>query len=228
MDDATREQYEEKLRKQRRRTKRLMRTAQSEGFMMGAAAMLRPGDVVVDCGANVGNVTAVLCATGATVHCFEPDPYAYGLLHDRFGKAENVHLHNKAVGIEAGSIGLMRSATFDDDPKKNTVMSTTLPGGRGISTDGSDVIDVEMIDFPAFLTNLIATSGDIAMLKMDIEGAELDILEVMQSRRLFDPIRITLVETHERKFPELRPRFRTLKTQIAQEFSTSKVNLDWI
>lgn len=228
MDQATRDAYEEKLRKARRRLKRHVRTAQSEGFMTGAAAMLRPGDVVIDCGANVGDVTEVLSATGATVHCFEPDPYAFSLLEDRFGDAANVHLHNQAAGVTAGSIGLMRAESFGEDPKKNTVMSTTLPGGRGISTETDNVIEVEMIDFPAFLSGLVAEHGDIAMLKMDIEGAELDILEAMEERDLFAPVRVTLVETHERKFPDLRPRFRALKERIGEKYATSKVNLDWI
>ncbi|GAB5438408.1 MULTISPECIES: FkbM family methyltransferase [Roseobacteraceae] len=228
MDQATQEGYEEKLRKLRRKLKRHVRDAHSQGFMLGAAAMLRPGDVVIDCGANVGDVTAELAATGATVHCFEPDPYAFSMLHNRFAETPNVTMHNKAVGIEAGTIGLMRSASFDDDPKGNSVMSTTLPGGRGMSAEADGVIDVEVIDFPAFLDGLIKEHGDIAMLKMDIEGAELDIIEVMDQRALFDPIRVTLVETHERKFPNLRPRFRALKSRVAEKYSTSKVNLDWI
>ncbi|SDD93856.1 FkbM family methyltransferase [Ruegeria marina] len=228
MEEATRERYEEKLRKARRQLKRQVRTAQSEGFMTGAAAMLRPGDVVVDCGANVGDVTEVLSATGATVHCFEPDPYAFSLLERRFGAAENVILHNKAAGVAAGSIGLMRAATFGEDPEKKTVMSTTLPGGRGISADAGDAIEVGMIDFPAFLEGLIAEHGDIALLKMDIEGAELDILEEMDARDLFAPIRVTLVETHERKFPDLRDRFRALKSRMAERYAPTKVNLDWI
>ena len=40
-------------------------------------------DVVFDCGANVGDVTAPLAATGATVHAFEPDPFAFGQLSRR-------------------------------------------------------------------------------------------------------------------------------------------------
>ncbi|MEY8838736.1 FkbM family methyltransferase [Cribrihabitans sp. XS_ASV171] len=226
MDTATQEHYEERLKKMRRKMARRVRTAQSEGFMAGAAAMLRPGDVVVDCGANVGDVTAVLAATGATVHCFEPDPYAWEILSGRFAEAPNVHLHNKAVGVAAGSVQLMRSDAFDDDPRGKTVMSTTLPGGRGISAEAA--VEVEMIDFPAFLSGLVDEAGGIAMLKMDIEGAELDILEAMEKQQLFDPIRVTLVETHEKKFPDLRPRFKALKARMAEAHASSKVNLDWI
>ena len=43
-----------------------------------------------------------------------------------------------------------------------------------------------------------------------------------------DAIRVTLVETHQSKFPDLRDRFRALKARMAGRFSPSKVNLDWI
>jgi hypothetical protein len=45
-----------------------------------AVRRLRPGDVVVDCGANIGLITLRLAARGATVHAFEPDPYSFGRL----------------------------------------------------------------------------------------------------------------------------------------------------
>ncbi|NDW47345.1 FkbM family methyltransferase [Ruegeria sp. PrR005] len=165
--------------------------------MTGAAAMLRPGDVVIDCGANEGDVTEVLSATGATVHCFEPDPYAYSLLERRFSAAPNSILHH-------------------------TSRWARHQRGCGGCDRGRDDRS------PAFLEGLIADHGDIAMLKMDIEGAELDILEEMDARDLFAPIRVKLVEIHERKFSDLRDRFRALKTRMAGRFSPSKVNLDWI
>ncbi|MFM7443241.1 MAG: FkbM family methyltransferase, partial [Tabrizicola sp.] len=65
---------EDALRKLKRRHKRDLRHARAEGMLAGIAAMLRPGDVAVDCGANRGDVTAVLAASGAVVHAFEPDP----------------------------------------------------------------------------------------------------------------------------------------------------------
>ena len=48
-------------------------------------------------------------------------------------------------------------------------------------------------------------------MKMDIEGAELEILEQMHERDFFDRIRLTVAETHENKFKALRPRFQALR-----------------
>ena len=48
-----------------RRQKRNMRKAWAEGYLTAITAMLKPGDLAVDCGANMGVVTEKLAATGA-------------------------------------------------------------------------------------------------------------------------------------------------------------------
>ena len=63
---------------------------------------------------------------------------------------------------------------------------------------------------------------------MDIEGAELDLLEHMQAHGLFDLVRLTVAETHENKFRDLRPRFAALRAAVADTYPVTRVNLDWI
>lgn len=218
----------QELEKLKRRHDRNMRVSYARGLLGGIASMLRPGDVAVDCGANVGDVTGVLAATGAHVHCFEPDPFAFGKLSNRFADAQNVTLHQAAVGLNAGQITLMRAANFEDNPRGGSVKSTVIAGGRGIDEGEKAGIAVDLVDFPAVLRDLIDRHGEIAFLKMDIEGAELDILEEMERQDLFAPIRLTVAETHESKFKALRPRFRALKERVATAYPTTKVNLDWI
>lgn len=188
--------------------------------------MLEPGDVVLDCGANVGAVCGPLAETGATVHAFEPAPYAYEQLSKRVEGQKNVTLHNVAVGTEAGTVKLMRAEGFDDDPAKNSVKSTILEGGR--STTEGETVDVELIDFIKLCKELIKKHKKIAFLKMDIEGAELDLPEKMLAEDMFDKIGLTVVETHEKKFKELRPRYRALREAVAAKYPITKINLDWI
>ncbi len=139
--------------------------------------MLSPGDVVIDCGANLGEIAEPLAQTGAHVHGFEPDPYNFAKLQERLGHLPNVTLHNAAVGTSEGSVRLMRAANWDENPDLASVKSTIISGGRNIVETEGDGIDVALIDFPLFLRGLIAAHGKITFLKMDIEGAELDILE---------------------------------------------------
>ena len=219
---------EEQLQKLKRRQNRNMRAANAKGLLQGIVSMLKPGDIVLDCGANLGVVTDPLAATGAMVHAFEPDPYAFEKLQDGFADSPNVTLHNAAVGIVAGSIRLMRASNFEENPKGASVKSTVVSGGRKIDEDDANSIEVALIDLPDMIRDLVATHGEIAFLKMDIEGAELDLLERMLAEDLFDNIRLTVAETHENKFRDLRPRFEALRAAVSARFPVTKVNLDWI
>ena len=217
---------EDPLKKLKRRHQRDLRHARAEGLLQGVVSMLRPGDVAVDCGANRGDVTALLAATGATVHAFEPDPYNLAKLTERFADVPNVQLHAAAVGPEAGTVRLMRAANWEANPDLASVKSTVVAGGHNIAE--GEGVEVALIDFPAFLQGLISAHGRVAFVKMDIEGAELDLLGAMLDARLFDQIQLTVAETHERKFKDLRPRFAALRSAAAEAYPPTRVNLDWI
>ena len=217
---------EDPLKKLKRRHQRDLRHARAEGLLQGVVSMLRPGDVAVDCGANRGDVTALLAATGATVHAFEPDPYNLAKLTERFADVPNVQLHAAAVGPEAGTVRLMRAANWEANPDLASVKSTVVAGGHNIAE--GEGVEVALIDFPAFLQGLISAHGRVAFVKMDIEGAELDLLGAMLDARLFDQIQLTVAETHERKFKDLRPRFAALRSAVAEAYPPTRVNLDWI
>ena len=219
---------DDEAKKAKRRVARALRHAHAQGLMQGILSMLRPSDVVFDCGANVGDVTEPLSKTGAHVHAFEPDPYAYNQLQKRVGGLTNVTLHNAAVGPTSGVIKLMRAANFEDNPKGGSVKSTVISGGRNINEGKDAGIEVPLISLPDFIQETLQSHPRIAFIKMDIEGAELELLEIMLAEDLFKNIDLTVTETHERKFKELRPRFRVLRKAISAQHPVTKVNLDWI
>lgn len=228
MSDAATETEDARKAKEKeaRRTKRNLRHAHAHGMMQGILSLLKPGDIVYDLGANVGDVTVPLAQTGATVHAFEPDPFAFEKIKARVDGMDNVVLHNAAVDAKEGEITLYRAQNFDDNPMGGSVKSTIVAGGRNINED--DGIKVQLVNFLALLRKQIDENGEIALVKMDIEGAELELLEAMLEEDLFDHIRLTVVETHERKFRELRPRFRALRKAVGERYPITKVNLDWI
>ncbi len=209
-----------------RRQKRNLRKASAEGFLAGVCAMLRPGDLVMDCGANMGVVTVVLAATGADVIAYEPDPFAFATLQEKFADVANVTLVNAAVGVGSGTVRLMRADNFVDNPTGASVKSTILDGGRRIDTANS--VEVPLIDFPTLVREKAAERGGIAFVKMDIEGAELEILEQMDAEGLFAHVRCLVAETHERKFRDLRERYRAIREGFAEKYPAGRVNLDWI
>jgi FkbM family methyltransferase len=209
-----------------RRHRRELLQARADSLLQGVASMLRPGDVVVDGGAHWGDVTERLAATGATVHAFEPDPVNFARLQARFAGVATVHLHAAALGVAAGMGRLSRLAGWQDDPRRALAKSTLMDGHPQMA--GAERVEVPVIDLLVFLDGLMAERGEVAVLKLDIEGAELAILEEMLTRRLFDRIRLTLAETHERLFPALQPRYAALRAAVADTWPATRVNLDWI
>lgn len=205
---------------------RARRTARAAGIMQAAEAFLRPGDLAVDCGANVGSVTSRLAKTGADIIAFEPDPVAFAELQRAVAGASNVTLHQKAVGVATGTVPLFRGERFDENPVVSSRRSTIVPGANRME-DGV-AMTVEVVNLPALLRGWATRPGGVALLKLDIEGAELDILTDMLRFDLFDHVRLTVAELHGYKFPDLKDDFTAIRKLINARFPAHRVWLDWV
>lgn len=223
---ALRLEAELRIAEMTRRAKRSGQEAWARGYMKAVASLLRPGDLAIDLGANIGAVTKVLAATGADVIAFEPDPVTFAKLTERFAGHANVSLVNAAVGVGGGTVRLMRGENFEENPRLASTKSTILAGAAGVDT--GNFVDVPLIDFPTLVRQEVAKRGRIDFIKMDIEGSELDVLEAMDRENLFENIRALVAETHEHKFKELRPRYRKLRELIARTQPSGRISLDWI
>ncbi len=171
---------------------------------------LAPGDVAIDLGANVGEITALMAARGAEVHAFEPDPLAFSVLSEKFADSDLVSCHNVAVSNRAGRMKLYFREERGDDPLVYSVGSTLSAEKTDVDTDA--FAEVEVIRFADF----VAQFPRVRLLKIDIEGAEADVLDDLLARGLFDRIDLTLVETHEEWIPELVPRMEAIKAEASK------------
>jgi FkbM family methyltransferase len=129
----------------------------------------RPGDVVLDVGANIGLFPLHLAtlASGLRVHCFEPNPRAHALLRRNLeanGLTGWVTAHPLAVFDHNGPVVLRRAARSGH----RSLLATTL-----VRPEDGD--EVEAID----LAEALRRSGAerVALLKVDVEGAEIEIVE---------------------------------------------------
>ncbi|HEY6140693.1 MAG TPA: FkbM family methyltransferase [Thermoanaerobaculia bacterium] len=118
---------------------------------------LRPGDTVVDCGANVGLLTLVSASivgnTGA-VYAIEAHPRLARYLRSNvaFNDATNVTIFHNAVGDTEGTIAFSDRITDDSNH--------ILPGGEGIA------VTMKPLDA------LIPAGTPVRLLKLDVEGYE--------------------------------------------------------
>lgn len=183
---------------------------------------LQPGDVTVDCGANVGDMTAILARNGATVHAFEPNPHAYAVLAAKFVGQPNVVCHNAAVGTSAGRLALYLHKNSDQDEVLWSNGSSLLADKPNVSRARS--VEVDVVDLAEFLQSL---SEPVKVLKIDIEGAEVDLMNHLLDTKVLVSIAHVFVETHDAKIPSLAGPTKALRKRLADSGLT-QVNLDWV
>ena len=203
----------------RKLKRRLQRRAEARFLELCCA--LSPGDIALDLGANIGDLTVHLAANGATVHAYEPEPETFGLLSERFAQSANVHLHQAAVSDRDGTTELILPASFREKPRsasKSASIAHDRYLGPGHIAHNVIVHNISTI--------ICALPKLPTLVKMDIEGAELAVLEAMRKDGLAGPRMAIFVETHERLDPESLPRVRALQ-KWAREEALGYVNLYW-
>ncbi|MCF6118151.1 FkbM family methyltransferase [Mesorhizobium muleiense] len=198
------------------------RPSWNASYLFGRACRrLKPGDIVIDAGANLGEITSALAKTGSTVHAFEPDPYTFERLRKNVGAFKNVHLYQQALADQSGTAKLYRSREFSSDPDFWSQSSSLYADKSNISKD--DYTEVEQLSIVDFVREL---GSPVRILKIDVEGAEVPMLESILSCGLMNKIDMIFAETHEKKIPQLAERTRTLREAIKRDWA-NKINLDW-
>jgi FkbM family methyltransferase len=185
------------------------------------AVKLKPSDIAIDCGANIGNITALLCRTGATVYAFEPNPFAFKELQKRFLDNPKVHCIQKGVLDENGRMHLYLHEFSDQDEVKWSTGSSLLDFKGNVNKD--KFVDVEIIDLTEFIGSL---NQKVKILKMDVEGVECKILKKLIDTGLIYSIEHMFVETHDVKNPALKDETDQIRS-LLHEKKISHVNLDW-
>jgi len=88
----------------------------------------------------------------------------------------------------------------------------------------SDTFQVETVDI---LTILRELPGHVQIMKMDIEGAEADVLERLLPSSEVNKVRKMFVETHEPQMPELRDRLKAIRSEVEKR-EKPEIYLDWV
>lgn len=202
--------------KRRARKKRPELTAFRE-----AVDRLGPDDVAIDCGANVGLFTIEMARSGATVYAFEPNPAAFAALEERVRDYPNVKAIQAAVTAAAGPVTLYLHKWAADDPLHWSTSSSLIAEKRNVRREGAVVVDG--ISLAQFIRDL---GRRIAILKIDVEGAEVAILNHLLDEGLHDQIDQAFVEVHDKRIPALAEPTRAL-TERLRALGATQFRLDW-
>jgi len=131
--------------------------------------LVRPGDTVLDIGANIGLVTlwmSSLVGESGRVHAFEPNPILQEMLEKTFHRngCSNVQLHRMALGSEEGTLDLWI-------PQNNA--------GAGSLILNREVEDCHVVPVPVHtLSSVLGQEriDSVRLIKIDAEGFEEEVL----------------------------------------------------
>lgn len=155
-------------------------------------------DLVLDGGANTGQYAAKLRAHGyaGAIVSFEPSATAFAQLSANAERDGAWRCRNEALGAYSGHADLLlaansvSSSVFEATPE----LLTSLPMAR---TTGRECVPIVRLDDVA---DELSLAGRAALLKLDVQGAELDALRGAEASLR----RIELVEAEQALVPMYR------------------------
>ena len=177
-------------------------------------------DIVIDCGANIGDVTSAYLKKGCTVIAFEPNPHCIDFMKRRFKGRKKLFLINKAVSDKVG-VSRLFNHKFQNGIEWSSGSSLEAKKGN-IDTD--KYFEIETLRLSDYIRHL---DREINLLKIDIECHEdIVLLDLIQSDA-FKRINYAIVEVHDVKYDFMKPRIQKLKKIIASNNLEEKIDLTW-
>lgn len=140
----------------------------SEGAYELGRVCLSKGDVVIDCGANIGVFSCVAAAKGCNVYAFEPNENIYNMLLENQKLNKNISAQKSALSDFIGEASFYETPIAVD---ADLGTSTLLQGRRSKYKETK----VECITLDEFAERNQLSHVDF--IKADIEGAERQMLK---------------------------------------------------
>ena len=152
--------------------------------------------VIIDIGANVGDSLLYFkqLYPESKIYAFEPNPQALALLRKNVGvnKFNDVEIFDHALGTQEGEIELF------DDASGMAVLSTTsrefLDQTIGFIPDSKGLVSYQVPTRQLSNMPFFKELAQVDLLKMDIEGGELEVIEDVEPH--LHKVRQVIMEFH--------------------------------
>lgn len=184
--------------------------------------LVSENDIVVDLGANVGSVSEEFLKNGCEVYAYEPHPIAFEKLQNNLSTYKKVHIFNNAVLNKKDKMKLYFHRDHKDNEVEYSTSASLMTDKRDISH--SDFAEVDVLDIKDILR---AIKGRVKILKIDIEGAEYDVLDHIIENHLYKDIDYIFVETHHHKIDNLTDRHEKIVRDI-RDNDIDNIYLGWV
>ncbi len=149
----------------------------------------KPSPVIIDCGANVGFSVLFFkrLYPQAIIHAFEPNPNSYKYLEKNVSQnaLTNTTTYNLALSDKEETISFY----------VNGEDLGTLVGSIKKERGGDTELKVKAIKLSHFIKNL---NAEIDMLKIDVEGAEINIIDELCDAQGLDKVKEIIIEYHHK------------------------------
>ncbi len=123
---------------------------------------LRPGDIVIEAGANVGEFSCASARIANHVYAVEPDPVPLACLIKNAKINKNITIESRALGASSGTVQFYLSGEGADS-------SVFRP------RTWTNIVEVEVITVPWLMKKY--NIGMVGFLKVEAEGYEPEILQ---------------------------------------------------
>jgi FkbM family methyltransferase len=172
---------------------------------------IEPNDTVVDIGAHKGSYTAYAATkTNGKILSFEPNPENFAdiqrLVKDN--RFTNISVYQKGIGAKSGNAKLLLSHISS----RHSINTRDKADSR---TTGQAEISIDVLSLDDCLQNFSV----LDFVKMDCEGAELDIL-FNASNNTMSKIKKMAIEIHQ---PANTPEIQALLKHLSRHFSTTRI-----